>query len=515
MNAASIFIVEDEIITAKSIAKNLKSLGYKVAGIATTGAKAIAQVTSLKPDLILMDILLKKSDLDGISTAARIQSQINIPVVYLTAHSDAETLERAKVTTPFGYILKPFRAEELQAAIEIALYKHRQELELIEREQLFSSILNSTQEGVIATDRTSQVTFMNPAAQKLTGWNTTEAIAHQVGEVIQIIDARTNQSIPDPIQQAIEQGEVVYLNEHTVLIAKDGSKIPITDSASPIFRQTQEVQGAVLIFTPSHESLSSANILNQETDRLTASYRSLSRVSDSVIETRLNKFSSDLLEFIVHELRTPLTIVLSTSESLRHYRQRWTPERQSQSFDTIKQAIEQMTQLLNNVTVWEQADANKLSPQLESIDLVSICQELLSNLRTLDNDRHRIIFAALVDEARAYLDPTLLQYALNNLCSNAIKYSPRNSTIYLTLNRQEGCFVLQISDRGRGIPLPEQPFLFDSFYRGSNVEDIPGTGLGLAIAKTCIEIQQGKISFESEEGEGTTFTITLPAPAEI
>ena len=494
MTTAAIFIVEDEIITAKSIAKNIKSLGYKVAGIATEGNEAIAKILELKPDLILMDISLRNSELDGIRVAENIRSQLDIPVVYLTAHSDNATLERAKITIPFGYIVKPFTKKDLQITLKMALHKYRQESELIARERLFSSILNSTQDSIVATDKIGRITFMNSAAQQLTGWQVVEALQQNVSEVVNIIDARTNLSLPHPVEQAIAQGQPVYLDEQMVLVAKNGSRIPIADSASPM-RQANKLEGAVLIFTE-----------KRETETTPAD------LATATISDRLGELRADLLELIVHEFRTPLTIILSTSESLRYYRQRWTTHKQNRSFDKIQRAVEQMNWLLDNVSIWEQADRNQLSPHRESIDLVLFCQELLADFRSLDGDRHQLVLTALVNDAGAYLDPVLLRFALNNLLSNAIKYSPPDSTIYLSLEKQRDSFVLQIRDRGRGIPLAEQPYLFNSFYRASNVGDISGTGLGLAIAKKCIEIQQGTITFNSEVGEGTTFTVTLPAP---
>lgn len=502
MTVPSIFIVEDEIITAKSIAENIKLLGYRVAGIATNSSKAIAQILELRPDLILMDILLKKSDLDGISTAAKIKEQVNIPIVYITAHSDEETLERAKVTTPFGYILKPYTKKDLEISLKMALYKHDRELELLKRERLYSNILNSTQVGVIATDNDSLITYINPAAQKFTGWQTAEALQQKASEVVRFIDARTNEPIPHPVEQVLEQGNVVYLDEHTVLIAKDGSQIPIRDSVSPILEQSQ-ANGAVLIFAPARESLTM--------DTTSTRDGQIETQITPIIKTQLNKLSCDLLDIVVHELRTPLTIILSTSESLRLYRQRWTTKKQNSSFDKIQRAVGQMTRLLDNISIWEQVEANRISFQPELIDVVSLCEELLSDLRLIDGDRHKILFTyKQVKNRMAYLDPALFRYTLNNLFLNAIKYSASDSTIYLTLERQENHIVLKVRDEGIGIPPQEQPYLFESFYRADNVGDIPGTGLGLAIALMCLEIQQGTISLESEVGVGTTFTVTLP-----
>jgi len=121
-----ILIVEDEGIVILHIRKALENLGYIVAGIANDGDDAIAKATEIRPDLVLMDIVLKGA-VDGIEAADKIHAILNIPVIYLTAHADENTLQRAKVTEPFGYIVKPFRERDLQIAIEFALYKSRME----------------------------------------------------------------------------------------------------------------------------------------------------------------------------------------------------------------------------------------------------------------------------------------------------------------------------------------------------------------------------------------------------
>jgi signal transduction histidine kinase len=128
-----VLIVEDEVIVAHNIAGRLRGLGYIVPAMASSGAEALRWVAEAHPDVVLMDIKLQ-GPMDGIETAAEIRALLDIPVIYLTAYADAETLQRAKVTEPYGYILKPFQERELQTAIEIALYKHRAEQRLKEAE---------------------------------------------------------------------------------------------------------------------------------------------------------------------------------------------------------------------------------------------------------------------------------------------------------------------------------------------------------------------------------------------
>lgn len=136
MSNEKILIVEDEGVVALHIEKALEKLGYVVAGIANSGDGAIVKATEIRPDLVLMDIVLKGA-VDGIDAAEKISAILNIPVIYLTAHADESTLQRAKLTEPFGYIVKPFRERDLQIAIEFALYKSRMEGE---RKRLIHSL---------------------------------------------------------------------------------------------------------------------------------------------------------------------------------------------------------------------------------------------------------------------------------------------------------------------------------------------------------------------------------------
>ena len=128
MAKSKIMIVEDEWITADDIRMSLQSLGYTVSSVVSSGEEAIQKAEKDKPDLVLMDIMLK-GKMDGIEAASQIRSCYNIPIIYLTAYADEKILERAKITEPFGYIVKPFVNEDLKIAIEIALYKHRVEKE--------------------------------------------------------------------------------------------------------------------------------------------------------------------------------------------------------------------------------------------------------------------------------------------------------------------------------------------------------------------------------------------------
>ncbi|MBT6515938.1 MAG: response regulator [Crocinitomicaceae bacterium] len=142
MPKATVLVVEDESIVSKDIQYSLKKLGYEVVGSSATGAKAIELALDLKPNVVLMDIMLK-GDINGIEASAEIKKSLNIPIIFLTAYADENTLEKAKITEPYAYILKPFKEIDLHTSIEMALYKHGKEMEVIkERDFLYNIVEN-------------------------------------------------------------------------------------------------------------------------------------------------------------------------------------------------------------------------------------------------------------------------------------------------------------------------------------------------------------------------------------
>lgn len=175
INSPRILIVEDQSIVALDIQNRLKSLKYSVVGIASSGAGAIKKAEELKPDLILMDIMLK-GDMDGINAANEIRKRIDIPIIYLTAYADNDTLQRAKITRPFGYLLKPFEEKELYTTIEMSLYRHKMEREIKENELWFESILSDLNLPILLTDINGKISFANNEIQSLIGFKNFEQI---------------------------------------------------------------------------------------------------------------------------------------------------------------------------------------------------------------------------------------------------------------------------------------------------------------------------------------------------
>ena len=244
---ARILIVEDEQITAEDLRDILAELGYIVTDVVSSGAAAIDRAEHDPPDMALMDIRIK-GDMDGTETARILRERFNIPVVYLTAHADRATLERAKIAAPLGYITKPFKQLELQASIEIALHKHHEDLKALDREHVLSETLNATGMGVLSFDREGIVTMVNPTAEAWTGWSSKDAAGKRVGEVFPLIDEQSGERVNAGFAGVLSGGKLEELGSGILLLGRKGTKRPIEGSIAPIRDHRGEISGAAIVF---------------------------------------------------------------------------------------------------------------------------------------------------------------------------------------------------------------------------------------------------------------------------
>jgi PAS domain S-box-containing protein len=244
---ARILIVEDERITGEDLRDILTDLGYEVVDVVSSGAEAFRLAEEDAPDLALMDIRIK-GDMDGTEVAHVLRSRFNIPVIYLTAHADKETLERAKLAQPLGYITKPFQEAELHANIEMALYKHAEDLKALDREGWLSSTLRALGEGVISVDRSGAVMVINGAAEGWTGWTADEARGKNVHDVLLLVDAASGERVHAGLDAVLADGLLSEISAGTLLVAKGGEQHAIEASIAPIRNHEGEISGAVIVF---------------------------------------------------------------------------------------------------------------------------------------------------------------------------------------------------------------------------------------------------------------------------
>jgi PAS domain S-box-containing protein len=248
MAQTQILIVEDDPIIARDLEETLTRSGYKVIAIASSGEEAVKKVVEHQPDLILMDIVLKGS-MDGIEATACILARCDLPFVYLSAYSDSETLKRAKSTRPFGYVIKPFTEHELALAIETALFNHETNQWVNQHERWVTATLQSISDGVITTDQEGDIVFMNPVAERLTGWPQVDALGKNLAQVLELFHAKIRAPFADAVRQVLqERREVVRLGDLINLRAKDGREHQISGSVAPVQDRQGAFVGAAFIF---------------------------------------------------------------------------------------------------------------------------------------------------------------------------------------------------------------------------------------------------------------------------
>ncbi len=277
MNAMSkvrILVVEDEGLVARDIRNMLRGLGYDVIDVVSRGDEAVRLAETASPDLVLMDIVLK-GEIDGITAAERIWEECGVPIIYLTAYADETTLDRAKMTEPFGYILKPFDERELQTAIEMAFYKAKMYTRLREREEWLSTILRSIGDGVIATDHSGLIAFLNPLAERLTGWTQEEALHRPAEEVLNLAE-----------DLAAKIAYVPGTVEESFLRTRTGQAVPIERTVSPLRPGKRGDKGSVFVFRDISRRRQADAEIKESRDRLEKALSGTVQAMSMTIELR-------------------------------------------------------------------------------------------------------------------------------------------------------------------------------------------------------------------------------------
>jgi PAS domain S-box-containing protein len=216
-----VLIAEDEGVVALSLQLQLQKLGYTVAGPAMTGAEVVQMAIKEKPDVILMDIHLK-GDMDGIQATAEINKLSDIPVIFLTAYADDETVKRALVTESCSYLVKPFNPRELYSNIELALYRHRMKERVGSvREKLEMQMTNEPISGIII-DMNGKVVYANPETEALTGWKSEDLIGRNFFEALTVRSTRKNKEIDDLLARILALDDVTPIPYQATIMTRSG-----------------------------------------------------------------------------------------------------------------------------------------------------------------------------------------------------------------------------------------------------------------------------------------------------
>lgn len=497
MTMKTILVVEDEGIVAKDLQKRLIKLSYHVPAIASSGEEAIQIAEKINPDIILMDIRLK-GNIDGIEAAKEIQTHLDIPIIYLTAYADDNTLERARLTEPFGYVLKPFKEKELHTTIEIALNKHKKERQLKENQKGLVTAVTRISDGVIVCDRQELVTFINPIAEKITGWKQEEAFGQNLSEVFKIVPTKT-QDLNNTITKSLQEDKVV-LSEETTLISQDSQEIQIEYCTASIKNDLGNIIGAIVVF----RDMTERNLASVASQKQLEQEQVLAKLSE------INQFKDEFLSIVSHELRAPLSNIRMAIQLLQNT---GIAEHGQQYINILKAECDREMTLINDLLDLQKAESGTdrdLNP--EPLELQSWLPNIVDGFSARIQEHQQTVRLNIPPEIPPLIsDTACLTRIVGELLNNACKYTATCGEIVVSVQSiiSTSSTVIAISNSTE-IPPTALPKIFDKFYRVRSHEfrRQPGTGLGLALAQKLIEQLQGTIEVESLDG-WTTFTLKL------
>ena len=478
-----VLVVEDEGLIAHDIAHRLEALGHRVAGTVSTAEEAIEQAG--EADVVLMDIRID-GERDGIQAANEIRDRYHVPVVFLTAHADRSTLERARIAGPYGYIVKPLGPATLQASIEIAVYKHSMERRLEEREAWLRTTLAATAEAMVAADPQGRILLMNPAAEALTGWSQVEGQGQPLDAVVRLTQKDAEKNIRDLESLATLRDAPVSLEAGLELISRTGRRAQVEGTVAPV-RVPGGTVGVVV-------SLHDVTTQRWQESRLRQSQRTetAGRLAASVA----GEFDS--LIGIIRNQASLLTAQFGEYSAARR------------SIDELQQAVTEADQITRRL-----AHLGARQPaRPEVANLNSIVRRIARTIEQVAGATLTVAIQPKSGAGRILTDTAQLEQAIMSLVLHACAVTAAGGTLKVETSHVEG------SD-GRGAGFAALTLSYSATE--ADVErlfDPAGTGesgFALAVAQSIVAEHGGILSARSLAGgssAGTEIVMLLPTVEE-
>jgi len=482
-----IVIVEDEYIVALDIRSFLERSGYRVTGVFASGEDLLARLDELKPDLILMDIKIRGA-LDGVETARIVHERRHVPILLLTAYADDETVARAKITQPFGYILKPFEERELKTAIEIALYRAAMETRLRESEERFRRLFNEGISGNFLADADGRVTDANPAFLKLVGGRPGEA---------------------PPSLDRLFRDRAAWESFRTGLFSARRLELVELQLRSIDGRDILVLANAVLLLDADGAIAGIQGELTDTTERR--------RLEERLLQAQKMEAIGRLAGGIAHDFNNILTAVLGYANLLGEELPDLGEARED--LEGIKKAAARASNLTRQLLAFSRRQP--ASPRVVGLD--SLVRDTERMLKRLLPDDVALELDLRGAAAFVMADPVQIEQILLNLAVNAKDAMPDGGSILVATRTESlgvprsvgldtlapgGYAVLAVRDTGTGIAPEIVDRIFEPFFT-TKAKD-KGTGLGLSTVYGIAKQLGGAVGVETKTGEGSIFSIWLP-----
>lgn len=484
-----ILIVEDESIVALHIRNSLQHLGYDIFAVVSSGEEALKITEHAKPDLTLMDIQLNGS-LDGVETAEILFKKHQIPVIYLTAFADGPTIDRAKTSEPFGYLVKPFEEKDLRGALEMALYKNKIENKLRESEQRYHSLFYQSLSLVFIHDLKGNFTDVNQTFVDLFGYRQNELEkmnlsdlfpAEQLVDYFNAIETLKSNSLPGQIYELRgkgKNGDSIYIETVSSIITKGGTTIA--------------VQG----------------IARDVTERKAFEQKLIKAKEDA---EKSDKLKTEFLAQISHEIRTPVNNIVTFASLLKEEIEENLPAGLESAFKIIDSSAQRLIRTIDLILNISQIASGNFETKFEEIDLnKNLLDDLILEFYAkAKNKKLELTFMNSTDETFIHGDYYSIKQIFANLIDNAIKYTSAGN-IHISLYKNDlNKICVDVIDSGIGISEEYLPYVFEPFSQEDTgySRQFEGNGLGLALVKKYVELNKASISVISEKGKGSKFTV--------
>jgi PAS domain S-box-containing protein len=505
----NLLLVDDDPAQLATLQALLAVLGHPTV-TARSGEEALRRLQETDFAVVLLDV--RMPDLNGFETAKRIRlcdTSRHTPIIFLTACvGDEFPVEQAYALGAVDYLVKPVVPETLRAKVAVFIdiaqgnsQIQRQAAELRAREKAaqreqWRVTLASIGDAVIVADPQERITFLNPVAQGMTGWEEKEALGRHVGEVFCALGGSSQQPLADPVLAVIATGQPVRQGDGLMLRSRAGTLYPIEAGAFPVTAEGEGLSGVVLVFRDDGERRRREEILQQPTQILAENDR------------RKDEF----LATLAHELRNPLAPIRNSLNILRLR----CPEDAmiATVLNMLDRQVNHMVRLVDDMLDVSRITRGKIDLHKGVVDAGTLLARAVETTRPLLDERQQQVRILRPDVPLwVEVDVARLEQVLANLVNNAAKYSEPGNTIDLEARREGEHVVFSVRDAGIGIRAEMLPLIFDMFQQADRLSGhvSEGLGIGLTLVRCLVQMHGGEISAHSEgPGKGSTFSVRLP-----
>jgi PAS domain S-box-containing protein len=505
-------LVDDEVVITTQLEERLTSMGYEVIGSASSGPEAVNMASNLKPDIILMDIVMP-GKLNGIGAAETIRTELDVPVIFLTAYAEDKHIKRAKNVEAFGYLVKPCHEKEIRASIEVALYKKHMERQLRASEQKHRSVVDTAADAIIIADSDRNIVSWNHAAEIMFGYSVNESAGKPF---TLIVPEHTRQELESAVDCIVSTGKSDILAKTVEYsgLRKDGSEFPVELSLATW--QTKEDIFFTFIIRDITARKRVEEALKESNHSLEEALAELRQTQLQVIQQERLRALGQMASAIVHDFNNALTPILGYTDLMRTVPPLLNDKEKVKNYlDIINTAARNAAEITRNLrSFYSQRTEIDIFAPVNPTQLIEQAIELAQ-----PRWKNQALASGIIINIETDLrtvppvsgSETELQAMLINLIFNAVDAMPEGGTITMRTYSDDEQVIIAISDTGKGMTEEVKQRCFEPFF---STKDDRSAGLGLAVVYGIIQRHEGRIEIESEEGKGTTFIVCLPIQGE-